>query len=1077
MTVLLRAFGTHQRYVISSRAQAEGVQLWAGLDAPSHAVLPLGLLSPQQAQQRQARLIRARAREGFWPEEALVQHSQAFLSAHGLAWQLDADHAHALRQKLHPDVWRTLSPRQRSRLVWRMGELSLSEVQARLLTLADSGDAMLDYSLAWALGRMPLGSQYDGTMSLLMRWKTSPHKSPQLRSMAAVACMAVAHADARNAQALALIEDWPAALRQAWVAALQGDEGALHTCVDSPETWQRHDRGNWLVDLDLVAQAPAYAATGRAFLLAQLRQASFAHGAFMAIRRLYKAAEFRADAQVWALLHGRFESTRPNARLASQAWRDEDEQNRAWTGTTRNYFLRRNWRTLRRLGQVHHSAYIAFSCAVLLAQERSQEAAKPTPAHLQNPQFDLALRITGADTQRVPYADLWAQHPQALTVLLAQTQNEGVAQFAARLLSANAQACAQLGANELQAMLLSGVPASAQFALQQVRTRLANATNVHAQSQWLLVLTQSALGAAHALVLDTLSREPSGFAQQTDLALALLISPNAAVRQTARLVLDGLRHQRGPAQQLSEALLDWLEDAEAWSAHWPAVMDDVQWALQEPLRELAQSAAYDRVCGLLAHHVPQVVRLAVVWLGLLPQFATHPPTAALRRLIDSDDEAVLLAGAQLFAALPQSVHLQHPALLSSFAAHANAQIRAAGVAVVQALAQSNPQGWDRIAAQLVQDLVAQLCREPAVESSSAPSSDHAPEAAPDAAIEQAAGQQAAPEGPQADLCALLKGPLLPFTLQMERAQCLQLLTSGSVLAQDVGNWLLGHHQSSDYAVQDWVVIATSPTQRARQWAMQAFEQHPEQAQSQLAQALGLLDSEWEDVQSFALAYFAQSRFADDWSAELLLSLCDNSRERVQQLGRGLLQQHGDIEEATEYMLKLSQHPCESMQQFVGDWLEACARPALDAHGLPSAVSAATAPTAPAACSAPEAEWEALSDAALQRLLPFCTMVLSKVNRARVLKGRVQAFLLREALHSESAAQAICAVYMRQVLTVAIGDKAHYIQALHRIKKQYPHLAQNLTIVAPASKTGVPERVHVSGAAHPPASGPLQELPS
>ena len=86
---------------------------------------------------------------------------------------------------------------------------------------------------------------------------------------------------------------------------------------------------------------------------------------------------------------------------------------------------------------------------------------------------------------------------------------------------------------------------------------------------------------------------------------------------------------------------------------------------------------------------------------------------------------------------------------------------------------------------------------------------------------------------------------------------------------------------------------------------------------------------------------------------------------------------------------------------------------------------------------------------LRRLEPYFLTVLSQVNRGRTAKNRVQDFLARQAMLSDDIAAFVARLFARQVVTVAIGDKARYIEALRAIQARWPHLPAVLTVQPPA----------------------------
>ncbi|WP_147476845.1 hypothetical protein [Vandammella animalimorsus] len=1022
MAQLYRPHQEPSCYAIALRpGVAAGMRVWAGPGQGEavawHACPPASDMDAQAAQQRVQRLVAARAREGFAEQGAagsaaldpLAQLAQALPS-----WQADPALAQALRQRLHPDVWRTLTPRQRSRLVWRIGEVRLTGVAGQLLAYAGSGDAMLDYCLAWALCRCTAehDAQADAVRAQLQRWaRQAPDAA--LQYLAGVAWLALSSDAERERHAQALMADWPVRLREASAAATPASfaaalaEGALDGGPDGGLLWQRLPHGQWLEQLDQVAQSPAHRHWARPLLLQQLQTLPLEYGSFRSLRRLYKAAQLRLDAQLLGLLNWRFETTphkpppdpdaaRPPARPA---------QGHAWGRRTRQYFLRRNWRTLRRLGQLGSPHYVLLATAALLAYDEQPPQAGSGWALLEHITGQAAQQpaAAGGAGQGVPYAALWAQCPQAVPLLL-HARNPAVAALAVRLMQQQSALQASLPPDAWLQLLDSRHACVAEYALHQVR-RLLDAGRGDAQQhrRWLAQLARAALPEAQALVLQTLSQDPRRHGRDPELLLALLLAPQPPMRQMARLLLDNAAHEPGVARACVQALQHWLEDAEPWSAAWQDVEPDVLWALQQPLRHAATTQAYAPLLPLLEHHVPQAVCWAAAWLAQHPGFAAQPPMAALQRLLDSRDEPLhQRAAAQLFAALPPRLQQQQPALLLAFAASAHAPVRAVAHSAIAELARQRPSDFDALAQALVQGLLDGLFRsEPAL-------------------------------GLHADLLALLQGPLQQAAQALDAATVLRLLLAKSQGAQQLGLWLLPGQPCNAWAVGEWAALARSPLQAARQWAIEAYRSQPEQVQAHLDDALRIFDSRWDDALDFACGYFQQPAFVQAalWPRPRLIGLCDHSQPQAQQCGRTLLAQLVPMPELLHYLLQLSQHPSAAMQQLVADWLEQGA--------LKGAVDADAAEGADAANQ---------TLARLQQLRPYFVQVLSQVNRARQLKARVQRFLLAQALQSPEAAAFVSGLYERLVVGMAVGDREHYLHSLLTIQARYPQVATPLHILA------------------------------
>ena len=125
------------------------------------------------------------------------------------------------------------------------------------------------------------------------------------------------------------------------------------------------------------------------------------------------------------------------------------------------------------------------------------------------------------------------------------------------------------------------------------------------------------------------------------------------------------------------------------------------------------------------------------------------------------------------------------------------------------------------------------------------------------------------------------------------------------------------------------------------------------------------------------------------------------------------------EMVSEYLLKFSEHPTTDMQLFASQYLE---------------------------------DYAARNITRLQELMPYFTRVLAQVNRARVAKERIFAFLNSEAINSEAAAKLVIEVLTRQSASIAIGDKAQALATLLKIHQLYPQLTVPITVKSLPVKT-------------------------
>ena len=86
--------------------------------------------------------------------------------------------------------------------------------------------------------------------------------------------------------------------------------------------------------------------------------------------------------------------------------------------------------------------------------------------------------------------------------------------------------------------------------------------------------------------------------------------------------------------------------------------------------------------------------------------------------------------------------------------------------------------------------------------------------------------------------------------------------------------------------------------------------------------------------------------------------------------------------------------------------------------------------------------------------PFFRSVLSRVNRGRVARQRSIAFLRQQALADRDTAEFVAELVSRQSATMAIGDKAAYIETMVAINAAYPDIEVVIEPHSPEVRDGV-----------------------
>ena len=263
------------------------------------------------------------------------------------------------------------------RAIWRAGELRLRPAAPLLLELIGSGSALRDYCIAWALGWC--GDEQ--AVSALGRLYTDTATPDFVRRIAGEALLKLSDEKSVAGFKSSVVASLPRELRElAETAPADTFTVALLTYLNGAE----NERYSVLDALYLIDNRQVRPALRHVLLTAPLRP-----NYFKRIRHIFKAAEYRHDAEIYGLIAYRFEKERamfghtyrpltdergysyvslPNGTYVSEGNKEikKDAPTIAYGSRTRTYLRQRTWRTLRRLGELGDVEYVRLAVGVLL---------------------------------------------------------------------------------------------------------------------------------------------------------------------------------------------------------------------------------------------------------------------------------------------------------------------------------------------------------------------------------------------------------------------------------------------------------------------------------------------------------------------------------------------------------------------------------------------------------------------------------------------------------------------------------------------------------------------------------------
>lgn len=893
-----------------------------------------------------------------------------------------------------------------SRAVWRAGELRLREAEVLIAQLIGTGDAMLDYCIAWSLSR--IGSA-DCLVPLdgITRNKSYPN---HVRRMADEAKRQICSENDRELILNSYIQQLPD-----WCQNLAKDGPAEAFSKAWFEKLSKRDRKavqsiDTLYFIDNEHVRPA--------LIETLRTVPLKPSFFRHLRRIFKSAELRGDAEVFGVLSARFAKEKhdfvmPNywGYLGKKKPTVGDSAQKAYSKQTRNYLRGRVWRSLERLGRDKDPAYCEMATGLLL--QFSDEDAQAITSHSTwdystynvvqtycdqygrywafsniiarhssryrrlstklrfdcERSFNPNENTTGPTEREEAYPKLWDSAPRSLLRLMQESRCERVHQFAALALIENKSFCSQIDLNILIDLLSSPYQATCSFAFDAVVSRY-DAANP--DRQLVLALANCALERARLQSYRWIELQRSFFFDDAEFAAGLIVSPFSDTRLFAR---DSLRtvdlssEKRDLIVRLAVAHLLAMPEAE-WSEQ---AANEITSTITQSLGESLRQIGVETIGQLLSHPLEGVQLLGGEAILRHDSLSRQPPAEMLHLMLGSRHTTVRGLAIRIVNQLNDDELRQSIDLLFALTRHPEADVRNEIRPTVVRIAKSDSNFAGVFADRLIDALLT----------------------------------PGAPEGVPSHTSRVLIDDLRENLAHVDGATVWKLLQSRSQPAQDVGGVLLSTNiDSNSLSVEELVKLASHDVLSVREscWAM--CQQGIERLRKSMASTVRLLDSKWDDSREFGFKLFREQIEESDLSSAVLISICDSVREDVQRFGCDLITKRFEERDGQEYLLKLSEHPSPSLQLFATNFLD---RYAVD------------------------------NPERLQELEPYFMSVLTRVNKARVAKDRVLALLSREATKSPEAAHVASRIMSKLSATAAIGDKARTIEMMAKIREQYPDI--------------------------------------
>lgn len=946
----------------------------------------------------------------------------------------------ALLARLEACVTHPLPEKERDRLFWRVGEVRPHGAAQFLLQFVPVvGVPRVSYSLAWALARCA-GAE---AAEVLQKIATEAQEA-LVRNLATFALISPLMGDAQSEPQL--IETLPDSITH----AISGDFGEISSSPDLalPETQRNtaaiihqrriealHDAFTGFAKreplraspilVELYQRAQANAAL-HALLVGLVRYLPVRPPFVPGLRRLFKYAEMLDDGAMFGAVAQRLDTTKPMYTMASPSdgygpvsWIPELDINdyscrplthlagapdavTAMSENTVKYFKRRIWRTLRKRGELGQQSFLKLATGYLLAfKDADTVVSSNTTGMLLGPlsyawgvanllyhhcdyaflnpylSYRLTTTRTELTEQGEAFPELWAAHPEYALRLAIESKCSVSASFGVRVLRKQFSFLRNISTDVLEQLLSSPYAPVVQLAMDEARARLVLGKP---DENLIAALLVSSLPEAREIAISQIGGETSWPWKSLRLAFVATTSAHDDVRVAALKWCTERRLQRKAGEVLAPQLAAWLLSAPdaARVRHLRACLPHL-W----PKHDLPLPT--DVIARLMAHTMHEVRATGIEMLAYSPVDASALPEALWQQLFNSEAPEIVAAGLRLLARLNDAQLSERMALVVSLATAPTSEVRQAARPLVARIAKHSPELADGLAQRLIDTLF-----------HSAPDDEYA-----------------------GDAVALFREALPTQLATLDANLIWRLLQAKAKGAQSLGATAVVLRDPAIYSVRQLARLGNHPYVAVRQWVTTSYDATPDRFAQEAADAVLLVESQWDDVRAFATAYF--DRWTDDiWTPDVLAVIADSTQPEILAYARSVLRRTMKPGDASVQLVRLLEHPATSMHLLISEVLTTDA---------------------------------ARDDTVFAKLLPLSRIVMLQVHKGRVAKDRISAFLHAEALRSRDRAAVIAPIFIDLSLSALERDRTRSVTALRDIENTWP----GVTIVAPLKRVDVAVR--------------------
>lgn len=820
-----------------------------------------------------------------------------------------------------------------SRIIWRAGELGIEDAAPSIIKLADKSEPIQLYACIWSLSKIG----YPKAVSFFQEILKEKHPA-YILNLAQAALLNVCDDDLLKKEIASLSAKLPESLQQ----AIKSEEKFLNAFCHDLFTKFGSGSCDFLVPFYLISIKDAR--LRNAFVLA-IKEVPVKAGYFKFVRQIFKISEMLNDTQVYGILVKIIEKApatfSTSYTYVNNKWTETSEELKkensalAFSQKTKEYFGRRMLRTLRKLGNDKSVLYTKYATDIMLQFDDEKDLTSPEKKsdvnyiyNSEDRNYTRVENITWYDTYsnyrplyyilyanstryRLPakatkwqclgpftpgqtfeplreeaFAVLWNEAPDDIIRLLCESGCERVSDFALFVFQNNSAFKEKITEEHILAFIKNNAPKTQRLGFDLVKELYA------AKAPGALIITallMSKIEEARVYAQQCIDKDPAKFANDGELILAILLSPNLASHQWLDSFLIKNKAQTDVLKKVLNDVFDViLSNQLILKEEYIASLSVV---LESNFKEVLSKTDPSVIFSLLSHPELLIQGFAAKLLSLCDLDPSLVSDKIIFDLLQSENKMARKAAIDLLDKLEAKSLSEKQSLVLSLCLSPLQDVRQSAQKLVDKLLVLDASvGYGLVNLFL-----------------------------PVLTVKEKH------EGLHQDIFELLSGKLASYLTKIESKQILSLCVSRYLASQELGNFLLKNADADKFSVKELNSLANSNLLANRQYVMGYFSAKVDRMRDEKKDSIMLCDGVFEDVRKFAFDFY-RTHFTDqDWEPELFIALCDSTKEDVQAFGREMITKWFEKDNGFDYLLRLSQHPDSRMQLFASGFLDQYAK--------------------------------------------------------------------------------------------------------------------------------------------------------